>query len=109
MEARLAKIRAKERSQRDKYLKGDQAFKKRKMESKHDNDDAAAAEEQYILDDYESDNEKSSNNGGASSIFSAATIELMNKVGMGPIASRDEGEEEEDEIKVSSGESRGPQ
>jgi hypothetical protein len=30
MEARLEKIRAKEKAQREKYLKGDQTFKKRK-------------------------------------------------------------------------------
>lgn len=97
MEARLAKIRAKEKSQRDKYFKGDQNFKKRKTESKDDDDDDDA---QYILEDYESGDEKSSNSGGASSVFSAATLELMSKAGMGPMTSRDEDEEVEDETKV---------
>lgn len=99
MEARLAKIRAKEKSQRDKYFKGDQNFKKRKTESKDDDDDDDA---QYILEDYESGDEKSSNSGGASSVFSAATLELMSKAGMGPMTSRDEDEEVEDETKVNS-------
>jgi chromosome transmission fidelity protein 1 len=97
MEARLAKIRAKEKAEQDKYLKGGQAFKKRKGES---NEYGQDGEEQFILDDYESDQEKGSRSGGSTSVFSAATLELMSKVGIGPTALKDEEEEIEDEIKV---------
>jgi chromosome transmission fidelity protein 1 len=96
MEARLAKIRAKEKAQRNRYLKGDQAFKKRKTEIKSEDDD----EEQYLLDDYESDDDKGSRGISTTNTFSQATLELMKKVGMGPVTPEDEDEEVEDEIKV---------
>ncbi len=97
MQARLANIRAKEKAQREKYLKSDQSFKKRKIDvKKSDGDD----EEEYVLDDYESDQENGGVAGGSSGL-SAATLELMRKIGMGPVASEDEDEEVEDEIKVS--------
>lgn len=98
MEARLAKIRAKEKAQRDKYLKGDQPSKKRKTEAERTEDD----EDQYVLDDYESDREKSGfKNRGDAPGFSAATLELMGKLGMGLSAQAEEEDEAEDEIKVS--------
>lgn len=95
MEARLAKIRAKEKAQRAKYLKGDQTFKKRKTDASNDEDD----EEQYVLDDYESDQESAGK--GSPGGLSAATLELMSKIGMGPRSSKDDEDEIQDEIKVS--------
>jgi len=93
MEARLAKIRAKERAQRDKYLKGDQSFKRRKVETENNHDD----EEQFVLDDYDSDRDQ---NGTSTGGLSAKTLELMSKIGMGPAATTEEEDEVEDEIKV---------
>lgn len=97
MEAKLAKIRAKEKAQRDRYLKGDQQPKRRKMDvGKNEDDD----EEQFALDDYESDGERSGiKNGGLNGVFSAATLELMEKLGIGQL-SKEEEVEAEDEIKV---------
>ncbi|KAH7369668.1 helicase C-terminal domain-containing protein [Rhexocercosporidium sp. MPI-PUGE-AT-0058] len=94
MEARLAKIRAKEKAQRDKYLKGEQSVKRRKVAVGIDEDD----EEQFVLDDYESDREQ--NGPSSSSGLSAKTLELMSRIGMGPAALTEENEEEEDEIKI---------
>jgi chromosome transmission fidelity protein 1 len=93
METRLAKIRAKEKAQKIKYLKGDQDFKRRKTEKADDQD----GEEQFILDDYDSDGEQPKDSG---SFYSAATLELMAKMGMGPSASKPVEEEAEDETKV---------
>ena len=99
MEARLAKIRAKEKAQREKYLKGDQTFKKRRTNAEKDDDDD---EEQFVLEDYDSDREQGSlKKGVAATGFSAATLELMNKLGMGTSTVNDEEDEVEDEIKVS--------
>ncbi|EKD18760.1 putative ATP-dependent RNA helicase chl1 [Drepanopeziza brunnea f. sp. 'multigermtubi' MB_m1] len=95
MEARLAKIRAKEKAQRDKYMKGDQGFKRRKIDMANDDDD----EEQYVLDDYESDREHNGGGGSASGL-SAETLKLLGQIGMGPTASQDEDEESEDETKI---------
>jgi chromosome transmission fidelity protein 1 len=95
MEARLAKIRAKEKAQRERYLKGDQRHKKRKTEV--DSHEDAANEEQFVLDDYDSDGEQNgSKDGKASSGLSAATLELMNKLGMNITSKEEEGEEEEE-------------
>ncbi|KAL5323167.1 hypothetical protein ACEPPN_007695 [Leptodophora sp. 'Broadleaf-Isolate-01'] len=94
MEARLAKIRAKEKAQRDKYLKGEQSFKRRKVDAGNDEDD----EEQFVLDDYESDREQSGT--GTSSGLSAKTLEMMSRIGMGPATLTEEDEEVEDEIKI---------
>lgn len=102
MEARLAKIRAKERAQRERYLKGDQKYKKRKMDTAKtdasDND-----EEQFILDDYDSDAEQSGSRKGvaaAGSSLSASTIELMEKLGMNINGPKEEEVEAEDEMKA---------
>jgi hypothetical protein len=97
MEARLAKIRAKEKAQREQYLKGEQPFKRRKTEAeKNDENDG----EQFVLDDYDSDREHSNLKKGADTTgFSAATLELMGKLGMGASAA-DEEDAVEDEIKV---------
>jgi chromosome transmission fidelity protein 1 len=93
METRLAKIRAKEKVQKLRYLKGDQDFKRRKTDKTEDQDD----EEQYVLDDYESEDENGKDRGG---FYSAATLELMEKMGMGPSALRPAEDEVDDETKV---------
>jgi chromosome transmission fidelity protein 1 len=99
MEVRLAKIRAKEKAQREKYLKGDQTFKKRKLDAEKDGDDDV--EEQFILEDYESDREQGNlKKGVAATGFSTATLELMDKLGMGASTANEEDDEVEDEIKV---------
>jgi len=99
MEARLSKIRAKEKAQRERYLKGVQNFKRRRIEAdKKDEND----EEQYVLDDYDSDREQSNlKKVAATAGFSAATLELMGKLGMGTPDPVEEEDEMEDEIKVS--------
>ncbi len=98
MEARLAKIRAKEKAQREKYLKGDENFKRRKMAAEKDKDD----EERFVLEEYESDLEQSSHKKGiAATRFSAATLELLGQLGMGTTITDEQEDEMEDEIKVS--------
>lgn len=78
MEARLKKIRAKEKAQKEKYLKGEQAYKKRKPDAfTIGNDDDN--EDQFVLEDYESDHEQSTS-AAASGGLSAATLELMEKL-----------------------------
>lgn len=98
LEERLAKIRAKEKAQKVKYIKGDQSFKKRKtnVEADEKEDD----EEQFVLEDYDSDTELNSSRKGGDGTYSAATLELMSKLGMGPNALKVEEEEAEDETKV---------
>lgn len=91
MEVRLAAIRAKEKAQKERYIKGDQGFKKRKVDSiQGELDD----EEQFVLDDYESDGESGSNRSQAHGLYSAETLALMEKLGMGKSTT----EPEEDEI-----------
>jgi chromosome transmission fidelity protein 1 len=100
IEAQLKKIRAKEKAQRDKYMKGDSEFKKRKLDKKivGDLDD----EEQFVLDDYESDHE--SGDGGSKTGedrgYSTETLALMSKLGMVHDSNNQEEDEVEDEIKV---------
>ena len=99
MEARLAKIRAKEKAERERYLKGDQRSKRRKTEM--ESNGAETDEEQFVLDDYDSDGEKNgSTDGHAGSGLSASTLELMSKLGMNLTSSKDDEEEAPDETKV---------
>ncbi|CZR57626.1 related to ATP-dependent RNA helicase CHL1 [Phialocephala subalpina] len=98
VEARLARIRAKEKAQRDKYLKGDQGVKRRKVDIDRGDEEG---EEQFVLEDYESDQEQNgSKERKLGGVFSAATLELMAKIGMGPVAPKEEEDEVEDEIKI---------
>lgn len=99
MEARLSKIRAKEKAQRQQYLRGESAQKKRKPES-NQKGDSDQDEEQFVLDDYESDDEKLNSKTAGGGGLSAATLELMEKLGMNIGAPKEDDEEEEDEIKV---------
>lgn len=98
MEARLEKIRAKEKAQRDKYLRGDHTTKKRKTETKsaEKNDD----EEQFVLDDYDSDQEQRGTK-DEGSLYSAKTLALMEQLGMNNSTAKEEEEEVEEETKVS--------
>lgn len=99
MEARLANIRAKEKAQRERYLK-EQRHKKRRTETAK-RDGGNVDEEQFILEDYNSDAEQSGSRKGvaAGSGLSAATLELMEKLGMG--IQKEEEIEAEDEMKAS--------
>jgi len=100
MEARLAKIRAKEKAQEERYLKGNQKYKKRKTDTEK-SDGALDDEEQFVLDDYDSDTESSSKKGAtAESSLSAATLELMEKLGMNVSGPTEEEVEAEDEMKA---------
>lgn len=103
MEARLTKIRAKEKAQRERYLKGDQKYKKRKTDAAKLDGQDADNEEQFVLEDYDSDMEQfdSRKGGGAGSGLSAATLELMEKLGMNINGPKEEDVEAEDEMKVS--------
>ncbi|KAF4629388.1 hypothetical protein G7Y89_g8757 [Cudoniella acicularis] len=96
LENRLAKIRAKEKAQRERYLKGENRFKKRKKEAKAT--DGYDDEEQFVLEDYDSDGEHKSAPGDIQ--YSAETLELMAKLGMGPTALKDDEEEIEEEMKI---------
>lgn len=101
MEARLAKIRAAEKSRREKYLKGRPHSKRRKIEEKEKAGDGDH-EEQFALDDYDSDREGEAAmaKGDVRNGLSAETLALLEKLGMnlGPL--KDEEEEFEDETKV---------
>jgi chromosome transmission fidelity protein 1 len=99
MEDRLSKIRAKEKAQRQQYLRGDSAQKRRKPDSTQsivDNQD----EEQFVLDDYDSDSERSTFKTEGTDGLSAATLELMQKLGMTIGAPKEDDDEGEEEIKV---------
>lgn len=101
MEARLAKIRAKEKAQREKYLKGEPHSKRRKTDDK-EKAMGGEDEEQFVLDEYESDRdgEGSTAKGEARNGLSAETLALMEKLGMNLGPPEKEEEELEDEIKV---------
>lgn len=96
LEARLEKIRAREKAQRQKYLKGEEVYKKRKFDGNKSSTEQYD-EEEFIVDDYESDSEKSKNKD--SSGLSAETLALLEKVRPKP---KEEELEVPDEIKVSS-------
>lgn len=103
LEARLVKVRAKEKAQRERYLKGEQGLKRRKIDGadKLENENG---EEEFVLDDYESDEEgasKSSTSGGPEGIqYSTETLALMEKLGMNAGSGKEEEEELEEEVKV---------
>jgi len=98
MENRLAKIRAKEKAERDRYMRGEQHHKKRRIDFGKTNEDN---EEQYMLDDYDSDREQTGSKfGGTESGLSAETVALLRQAGIGLQALKEEDEEAEDEIKA---------
>jgi chromosome transmission fidelity protein 1 len=97
MEARLAKIRAKELAQKQKYLKGDQNFKKRRIDVQGiDN----GGEEQFVLDDYDSEGDEKSNQSQTGGLYSAETLALMEKLGMTTKPKEEDFEDDNDEMKV---------
>lgn len=101
MEARLAKIRAKEKAQRQQFLRGESASKKRKPDSNQRVDgDQDDADEQFVLEDYESDDGDANSKTGGATALSAATLELMEKLGMNLAAPKEDDEEGEEELKV---------
>lgn len=99
LEARLSKIRAKEKAQRQQFLRGESVQKKRKADPSQAGE-ADDDEEQFVLDDYDSADEKSNSKAGGTSGLSAATLELMEKLGMNIGATKEDDDEGEDEIKV---------
>lgn len=98
IEARLAKVRAKDKAQKEKFLKAEPGAKRRKV-GKHETLDGEDDEQQFILDDYDSDNEKPKKTEGANK-FSTETLALMGKLGMVNGPAKEELEELEDETKV---------
>ena len=101
MEARLSKIRAREKAQRQQYLRGASASKKRRPDSTRKREpEPEDVEEQFVLDDYDSDDGKTGSKPAGSTGLSATTLELMEKLGMSIAAPKDEDDEGEDELKV---------
>ncbi|KAI9816568.1 MAG: ATP-dependent DNA helicase chl1 [Pycnora praestabilis] len=103
VETRLAKIRAKEKRQKEKYERGEPMQKK----LRGDNDHNAAAEDdedQFALDEYNSEEGNDQNKSATSYLsdngLSAATQELMRKLGMDTAVHRDEEEELGDVLKI---------
>lgn len=100
MKARLAMVRAKEKAQREKYLRGEPASKRRKMEDGGKTGDGED-DEQFVLDDYESDQgDGPLAKGDVRNGLSAETLALIEKLGMNLGSPKEEEEELEDEIKV---------
>ena len=70
------------------------------MDEKNDSK-VAQDMEQFAMDDYDSDREgKPSSGKDNTNSLSAETLALMDKLGMSGNASKDEEEEQEDEVKV---------
>lgn len=101
MEARLAKIRAKEKAQRTQPLRAGTASKKRRLEEEQAADDMD--EDQFVLDDYESDLDVAKRPATENSTgLSVETLALMEKAGTNFFKKPEEDEVvEEEEIKVS--------
>ncbi|KAL9606008.1 MAG: hypothetical protein Q9179_000796 [Wetmoreana sp. 5 TL-2023] len=99
LEFRLAKIRDKESCQRRQYEKGEPAMKRAKLNQGPKIDE----ERQFVLDDYESDDEngRSAVERSRDESLSAATLDLMQKLGepLEPIKG-DSDPELPDELKV---------
>ncbi|KAF3934696.1 hypothetical protein ABW20_dc0105426 [Dactylellina cionopaga] len=111
MEARLQKVRGKERKEREQYMKKmNQQQQVRLFGGKRQKpDDArkgseevtALEEEEFELDDYQSDDDGSGDRKDPTFAgFSKDTIELMKKAGYGSSKPKDEEEEVPDEIKI---------
>ncbi|KAF2088523.1 DNA repair helicase [Saccharata proteae CBS 121410] len=101
LEARLAKIRVKERRLRERYESGEPLQKRQAPDQKDAGEDD---ESRFVLDDYESDdgsNRKSKAAAPSELGLSAETQALMKKLGM-PLSRSDPEEETElqDELKI---------
>ncbi|RFU29090.1 hypothetical protein B7463_g7225, partial [Scytalidium lignicola] len=98
MQIKLAKARAKDKAELERYVHGGQAPKKRRLEVESNMDHNE--EDQFFLDDYESDSDHTGTRGNTKPAgFSAHTLELMGKLGMTNNPGEEE-EEVEDEMKV---------
>lgn len=110
MELRLSSIRAKEKRERERFMKGEgrDAFKRRRVERDgHGKGGEGDGEEQFVLDEYESDEEGGGKQGAivggalpAGSGLSKETLALMEKLGMATGPPKEEEEEIGEEIKV---------
>ncbi|KAF3313568.1 ATP-dependent DNA helicase chl1 [Orbilia oligospora] len=108
MEARLQKVREKEKREREQYMRkmNEQqqvrmfGVKRQKPDSSRNAEDLEVLEAQFELDDYHSDDDSGDQNDPAFAGLSKETIEMMKKVGYGPLRSKEEEEEVPDEIKI---------
>ncbi|KAK6495196.1 ATP-dependent DNA helicase chl1 [Arthrobotrys musiformis] len=108
MEARLQKIREKEKREREQYMRkmNEQqqvrmfGVKRQKPDGSRKAEDLEVLEAQFELDDYHSDDEGGDQSDPAFAGLSKDTIELMKKAGYGPLKSKEEEEEVPDEIKI---------
>lgn len=105
LEAKLEKIRQRERKIRDRQENGPPLTKKRKIDDNNDQDANLLDDEHFALDDYESDDEgtKTSglNNGNMELGLSKETQALMQKLGYGiSTLPKAEDMEAEDEVKI---------
>lgn len=100
LEARLAKVREKEKRERENYERGASRRKKRKPDVEEKR--PVGNEDEFALDDYESDPEgQASRKQDDNELgFSKDTLALMAKLDGGLTNMKDEEVEEEDEIKV---------
>ncbi|KAF2108306.1 TFIIH basal transcription factor complex helicase subunit [Lophiotrema nucula] len=102
LDARIAKIRAKEKRAKDRYQNGEPHHKRQKVV---DTDDGRADEAEFVLDDYESGDEaacKGRDNGASynDSNLSAETLALMQKLGFAVGGAKEDAEEDIDEMKI---------
>ncbi|KAI9787683.1 MAG: ATP-dependent DNA helicase chl1 [Geoglossum umbratile] len=100
LEARLAKVRAREKRQQELYEHGEPRFKKLKANSDTRGSSDGDGEAQFLLCEYESDEELALGNSGLSEGLSAATQELMKKLGMDLGRPKEEDAGVEDELKI---------
>ncbi|KAK6334384.1 ATP-dependent DNA helicase chl1 [Orbilia blumenaviensis] len=105
MEARLQKVREKERKEREQYMRRINEQQQIRMFGKPDGsrkeENPEILEAEFELGDYQSDDNNEDRNDPAFAGLSKETIELMKKVGYGPLRSKEEEEEEvPDEIKI---------
>lgn len=99
MEAKLARIRLKEKTQRDQYLQGEESKNKnptkRRKIAQSLNSIVENDESQFVLDEYESDQDQLNGQNSSycasdkvkknkiSSLYSHETLELLNQLGIG--------------------------
>ncbi|KAI9772002.1 MAG: ATP-dependent DNA helicase chl1 [Geoglossum simile] len=100
LEARLAKVRAREKRQQEPYKNGEPRLKKLKKNTDAETTAATNSEAQFLLDEYESDEEHALGNPSPFAGLSATTQELMEKLGMGLGRPKAEDAEVDDELKV---------
>jgi chromosome transmission fidelity protein 1 len=98
-EARLAKVREKERKLREKQASGE-PFRKRRKQGGPDEERDVDGEDQFALDDYNSDDEAASRRPGESQ-YSTETTKLLEKLGMiAPTKDDRDVDDAEDELKI---------